>query len=238
MEAFEGAVRLGYRVLETDLHITSDGVLVCIHDDRVDRTTEGVGAVSDYTFAELSKLDAGFRHRGPEGHGFRGLGLAIPAFEELVTSFPETRLIVDLKVGGMARTLAEVVERHDLAGRMIVGSFSEQRLGEFTVATHGRVPTSTGPRTIRKWLVTSRVGRRPGGSASALQVPVQIRGLQVVDRRLVVAAHAHGLQVHVWTVNDLAEMETLLDLGVDGIVTDRLEMLRDVLLTRGQWIVG
>lgn len=235
MLAFENAVALGYRALETDLHMTSDGVLVCIHDDRVDRTTQGVGEVSRLSLEELLDLDAGHRHRGPDGHVFRGEGVKVPTLEEVVTSFPEVSLVVDLKVDGLAESLARLVTRHNLFDRLIVGSFSDSRLEEFRRATRGRVPTSTGSALSRAWVIASRVARGGGGEASALQVPVQMRGVRVVDRRLVDTAHEHGMQVHVWTVNDRDQMVDLLDLGVNGIVTDRPDLLKDVLMERGTW---
>jgi glycerophosphoryl diester phosphodiesterase len=235
MEAFSQAVALGFRFLETDLQVTADGVLVCVHDETVDRTTEGTGVVSRFGFEELAGLDAGFRHNSSSGYPYRGKGVSIPSLEEAVTTLPETSFVVDLKGEGQVALLAELIERHSLHDRLIVGSFSDRRLDEFRKATGGRVATSTGPMLSRMWLLTSRVGRGAGGAASALQLPTQVRGVKVVDKRLVEAAHAKGLQVHVWTVNDPAEMEAYLDLGVDGIISDRPDLLREVLIARGQW---
>ena len=235
MEAFSSAVDLGYGHLETDLHITSDGVLACIHDDTVDRTTDGSGDVASFSFEELEGLDAGSNHRGPNGYEYRGKGIHIPRFEDLVTSFPDASLIVDLKVDGLVDPLARMIEALGLHDRLIVGAFSDQRLAEFREATGGKVPVSTGPTLVRTWLLTSRAGRGGGGHAAALQVPTQMRGARIVDRRLVDTAHAHGLQVHVWTVNDRQDMDDLLVLGVDGIITDRPDVLRDLLVERGQW---
>ncbi len=235
MEAFAGAFEMGYRHLETDLHMTADGVLVCIHDDSVDRTTDGKGPVASLNFAELGKLDAGYRHAGPEGFDFRGKGIRVPSFEELVLSYPEASIVVDLKVDGMSAALAALVDRLGIHDRLIVGAFSDDRLAEFREATHGRVATSTGPVLSRMWVLASRVGRGGGGEAKALQLPQRMRGVRVVDEKLVRTAHLAGLQVHVWTVNDSAEMNTLLDIGVDGLVTDRPDLLKEVLVGRGEW---
>ena len=235
MVSFGGAIDMGYRHLETDLHITADGVLVCFHDDTVDRTTDGSGDVSDYTLSELKSLDAGYRHRGPEGHAYRSSGVTIPSCEEVVTKWPDVRVVVDLKTEGLTETLAEVIDDLGLHNRLIVGSFSDERIAEFRRATGGRVATSTGPVLTRAWLLTSRVGRGAGGEASALQIPTHLRGVKVVNRRLVETAHKYGLQVHVWTVNVVDQMERLLDLGVDGLVTDRPDLLKEVLESRGQW---
>lgn len=235
MDAFSAAVEMGYRHVETDLHITSDGVLVCIHDDTVDRTTNGSGEVSSYTYDDLRALDAGFRHATERGFTFRGGDVRVPSLEELLTAFPEVSVVIDLKTDGMVEALAALIARLGVQDRVIVGAFSDDRLAEFREATKGTVPTSTGPVATRLWVIASRIGRGAPGDASALQVPTQMRGVKVVDPKLVGAAHDAGLQVHTWTVNDPDEMERLLDIGVDGLITDRPDLLRQVLLARGQW---
>ena len=235
MEAFAGAVGLGYRHLETDLRVTGDGVLVCLHDPTVDRTTDGTGPVTELSFDELSSLDAGYRHVGVEGRTFRDRGIRVPTLEEAVLAFPEVSFVVDLKTENLVKPLHDLIERLGLHDRLIVGSFSDRRLQEFRDASAGRVATSTGATLARSWLVASRVGRGVVGEASALQLPRHSRGLRVIDRKLIESAHAHGLQVHVWTVNNRSEMAELLDLGVDGIITDRPDVLKELLEDRGQW---
>lgn len=235
MEAFSAAVEMGYRHLETDLHITYDGELVCIHDATVDRTTNGKGKVHHYTLDELQALDAGYRHGTDEGFPFRGEGVRVPTLRELLVGFPEVSVVVDLKVDSLHQALADLIDELDAHERLIVGAFSDDRIGEFRKETQGRVPTSTGPVATRMWVLASRVGRKVGGEASALQVPVQMRGVRVVDPKLVEAAHGAGLQVHTWTVNDRSEMEKLLEIGVDGLVTDRPDVLKGLLIDRGEW---
>jgi glycerophosphoryl diester phosphodiesterase len=235
MEAFSGAVGLGYRFLETDLHVTADGVVVCFHDDTVDRTTDGSGEVRSMPFDRLAAFDAGYRHHLDSGYPFRGRNVSVPTLEEAVTTFPDVSFIVDLKGEGIVGPLVALVDRLSIHDRLIVGSFSDRRLDEFRAVSEGRVPTSSGPMLSRRWLLSSRVGRAPGGKASVLQLPVQTRGVRVVDRRLVDAAHARGLQVHVWTVNDPGEMEDLLEMGVDGLITDRPDLLKELLVARGEW---
>jgi glycerophosphoryl diester phosphodiesterase len=235
MEAFSGAVALGYRHLETDLHLSRDGILVCLHDPTLDRTTDGSGAVSEMTFAELSKLDAGYRHRDANGASFRGKGIRIPSLEEAVLAFPEAAFVVDLKAERLVDPLYDLIDRLGLHDRLIVGSFSDRRLEEFRAVAGSRVATSTGAALSRSWVLASRVGRGVRCDARALQLPRRSRGVRVIDRRLVHAAHSLGLQVHVWTVNRPVEMTELLDLGVDGIITDRPDLLKEVLLERGVW---
>lgn len=233
--SFQGAYDLGYRHFETDLHLTADGVLVCFHDDTVDRTTNGTGLVGRLTLGELQELDAGYRHRTYEGFPFRGKGVRVPTLEWLLTTFSDTSLVVDLKTDGLAEPLAALVDDLDVYERLIVGSFSDQRLTEFREITDGRVPVSSGSALSRLWVLASRVGRGVAGDASALQVPTHLRGVRVVDEKLVKAAHEGGLQVHVWTVNERTEMIRLLDMGVDGLVTDRPDVLKDLLGERGEW---
>lgn len=234
MPAFEGAVQLGYRYLETDLHATNDEVLVCLHDDTLDRTTDGSGKVWAHSWAELQRLDAGFRFAGDGDFPFRGRGVTIPSFEELVTTYPQTMITVDLKQSGIEGLLAEAVARFELWDRIIAGSFRDGRLRRFRHLTGRRVATSSGPQeTLRMWLAARR-GRGTPIPADALQVPVRYGPLTLVDERTVAAAHAAEKQVHVWTVNEPGEMRRLLDLGVDGLITDRPDLLRDLMLQRGR----
>lgn len=235
LEAFESAIHLGYAHLETDLHMTKDGVLVCHHDATVDRTTNGTGPVRAHTWAELQKLDAGYRHRSKDGYRFRAGGVRIPSLEEAVKAFPDVRFIVDMKADGMEEALVALIERHALHDRFIVGSFHDHRLERFRQVSRGSVPTSTGREISRLWVLASRVGRGVPTEAQALQLPTQMRGVRVVDEKLVASAHRAGLQVHVWTVNRTEDMAKYLDIGVDGIITDRPDLLKNVLIERGEW---
>ncbi len=235
--SFQGAYEMGYRHFETDLHVTADDVLVCFHDPTVDRTTNARGRVEHMTVDHLQSLDAGYRHATSEGFTYRDSGATVPTLEWLLTTFPEVSVVVDMKSDGLARPLAALIDDLEAHDRLIVGSFSDARLAEFREATGGRVATSVGPAQARRWILASRVGRGAGREAAALQLPTSLRGFRVVDEKLVEAAHRSGLQVHVWTVNRRTEMERLLDIGVDGLVTDRPDLLRDLLVERGEWKV-
>lgn len=235
IEALAGAVQLGYRHLEIDLHLTSEGLPVCIHDPTVDRTSNGKGAVSTYSLERLQTLDAGYRHASPDGYPYRGKGLRIPTLEEVFAAFPDAAYVLDLKTDGLEGPVSDLLDRFGLHHRVIAGGFNDRRLAAFHHRTGGMVATSTGPTDARRWLIGSRVGRSGGGLADAIQVPVQRRGVRIVDHKLVEAAHRHGIQVHVWTVNDPDEMIRLLELGVDGVITDRPDLLKEVLEERGEW---
>jgi glycerophosphoryl diester phosphodiesterase len=149
--------------------------------------------------------------------------------------FPDVSVVGDLKCDGLARPLAELVSDLDAHDRLLVGSFSVARIGESRQLTDMRGPVSCGPTLARRWVLASRVGRGAGGDIAALQLPARLRGVRVVDEKLVGAAHGAGLQVHVWTVNQTAEMNRFLDMGVDGLITDRPDRLKDVMIERGHW---
>jgi glycerophosphoryl diester phosphodiesterase len=225
--AFEAAIRLGYRYVETDVHATADGVLLAFHDDRLDRVTDRSGIVARLSYAEV----AGALVDGRE---------PIPRLEELLAAFPEVRVNIDPKHDAAVDPLVEVIRRTDALDRVCVGSFSGRRIARVRGALGPRLCTSLGPRGVLSLRGSSwrgpgleRLVRSEG--AACVQVPVRQGRLPIVDERLVRTAHRLGLPVHVWTVDDPSEMARLLDLGVDGLMTDRPAVLRDVLVARGAW---
>jgi len=223
MAAFGHAVGLGYRYLETDVHATADGVLVAFHDDVLDRVTDRRGVI-----AQLSWDDVRQARLGAEG---------IPLLTDLLTAWPDVRVNIDVKHDGSVAPLVAVLEQTGAQDRVCVASFSGKRLDRFRALTAGRVCTATGPLDIAR-LRLAGLGRalaRGRFAAACTQVPVRQGPVVVADRRFVAAAHRRGLPVHVWTIDDPAEMERLLDLGADGIMTDRPTVLKEVLLRRGQW---
>ncbi|MFE2303488.1 glycerophosphodiester phosphodiesterase [Streptomyces sp. NPDC059445] len=220
---FRRAVSAGYRYIETDVHATADGRLVAFHDTTLDRVTDGAGRIADLPWADVSQA----RVAGKE---------PVPLFEELLEEFPETRWNVDVKAEPALAPLLDLIGRTDAWDRVCVGSFSEARVTRAQHLAGPRLATSFGTRGVlnlrlRSWGVPAAVRR----SAVAAQVPETQSGVPVVDRRFVRAAHARGLQVHVWTVNESERMHRLLDLGVDGIMTDHIDTLRKVLEDRGTW---
>lgn len=234
MMAFSHAHESGLRWLETDLHVSKDGHVVCIHDDTVDRTTNASGHVSKFTAAELGVLDAAFHFDVAGDRPYRDQGHGVPTLEDLVTEFDDCRLVVDLKQDGLAPVLWELIRRLDIADRVIVGSFSDRRLSEFRQISDGAVATSAGPRAVARALAAAAL-TTPPLLADALQVPVSARGVPIVTARSVEKFHDAGYQVHVWTVNSSKQMHRLLDMGVDGIITDRPDALKAVMIERGVW---
>ncbi|MGW0188614.1 glycerophosphodiester phosphodiesterase [Streptomyces sp. NPDC003362] len=220
---FRRAVETGYRYIETDVHATRDGKLVAFHDDTLDRVTDGAGRIADLPWAEVRHARVG----GSE---------PVPLFEELLETFPEVRWNVDLKAESALHPFLNLVARADAWDRICVGSFSEARVVRAQRLAGPRLATSYGTRGVlnlrlRSWGVPATLRR----SAVAAQVPETQSGIQVVDHRFVRTAHALGLQVHVWTINEPERMHRLLDLGVDGIMTDHIDTLREVMADRGVW---
>ncbi len=158
--------------------------------------------------------------------------MTIPTLEELATTYPDAVLTVDLKQRGMEEALLATIGRLDLWERVIVGSFTDARLRKFRKLSEGKVATSAGPVEMLSFVLSARAGRSRSIRADVLQVPVHQAGVTLVDRIIVEAAHRAGKQVHVWTINDPDEMSELLDLGVDGLITDRPDLLQELLEDR------
>jgi glycerophosphoryl diester phosphodiesterase len=225
--AFAGSVALGVDVLEMDLHGTSDGVLVVIHDATVERTTNGAGRVSALTLAELKKLDAGYRWTKDGGRTFpfRGKGLTVPTLREVLDEFPRVRLNIDIKQAqpSLVKSFCRMLRERGATGRATVASFSAQTIEEFRRECP-EVATSASPGEVMA--LSSELESGQGNASTEArptriaQVPEYLGGRQWLTAEVVAAAHRSGVEIHVWTVNDEAGMRRLLALGVDGIMTD------------------
>ncbi len=218
MPAFQHAADLGYTYLETDVHATRDGVLVAFHDPDLSRTCDRPGTISELPWREVSAA----RVSGLE---------PIPLFEELLSTFPDARVNIDCKADGALDGLIASLRRLDCLDRVCLGSFSDRRLRRLRREFGDRLCSSFGPAQVASLLARAPV--RGGGQVA--QVPVKFGARTVVTQRFVERAHARGYQVHVWTIDDADDMHCLLDLGVDGIMTDRPIVLKDVLISRNQW---
>jgi glycerophosphoryl diester phosphodiesterase len=235
LEAFGAAVALGYRHIETDAHVTRDGVVVAFHDARLDDVTDRTGAIAALTIADVESADAGFVFSPDGGRSFpfRGRGVRVPRLEELLLRWPLARVNIDPKHDSCVDPLMALVDRLGAWDRVNFGSFSDLRLRRIRRLGRGRASTSMGPVAATVARVAALCGRMPRLGATCVQVPIRTRGIRIVDAGFVRAAHRAGLHVHVWTVNDPSTMHALLDLGVDGIMTDRPRVLRDVFAERG-----
>jgi glycerophosphoryl diester phosphodiesterase len=223
MPAFEHAVGLGYRYVETDVHLTADGELIAFHDDRLDRVTDSVGVIAELPWSQVRTALVDGRE-------------PIPRFEDLLDAWPDLRINVDPKHDAAVEPLAHVLLRTGAVDRVGVGAFSDKRLARLQELVGGALCTSMGPRQVARLVAASK--HLPGGAgltAPCVQIPTHQGPLPLVTEALVATAHSRGVQVHVWTIDDRAEMARLLDLGVDGIMTDRPQVLKDLLIERGQW---
>jgi glycerophosphoryl diester phosphodiesterase len=225
LTAFQHAVDLGYRYLETDVHATRDGVLLAFHDAVLDRVTGSTGTISELGYADLEEVMVAEREQ-------------IPTLASLFERFPGARFNIDIKSETAVRPLADLIRRTASHDRVCVGSFNDARMRQFRSHMDRAVATACGPAAVvaarfAPRLATATLGRTAG---DAYQVPHRRGRVRVVTESFVARAHALGRPVHVWTVDDPDEMRQLLDLGVDGLITDRTDVLRDVLIERGQWM--
>jgi glycerophosphoryl diester phosphodiesterase len=219
MRAFEQAVGLGYQYLETDLHATSDGVVVAFHDGRLDRVTDRTGIISQLPWSEVKQ--AKINGREP-----------IPLLTEVLEHFPTTRLNLDIKADNGVLPAASVLRDANAIDRVCVSSFSQARVQRIRAELGDRLATGFGQNEIARLRFSPLRFNSPG---ACLQIPEYFGRIKVLTPALLRRAHALGKQVHVWTVDDPADMHRLLDAGVDGLITDRTDLLREVLLERGQW---
>jgi glycerophosphoryl diester phosphodiesterase len=232
--AFQNALDLGVDVLEMDLHITSDDVLVIIHDETVDRTTNGSGAVEEMTLAELKALDAAHNWTRDEGATYphRGQGISVPTLEEVFQAFPGQRMTIEIKKTerSMAAPFCAMIRKHNMQERVLVASFHDERMAEFR-AECPEVATSSARQETTIFVLLTKVWL--GGLFSpefhSLQVPKESSGITVMTPGFVRAAHARNLMVEPWTINDPEQMQLYLDWGVDGMITDRPDLLLEIL---------
>lgn len=221
--AFARAVAAGFSYLETDVHVSADGVVVAFHDSSLDRVTDGHGLISRHTWAELAEV----RIAGTD---------PIPRLADLFAAFPQARFNIDIKSADAIAPLADLLAATGTQDRVCVSSFSPARIGAFRRLVGTRVATGLSRiGVLMLWIGPPLLLRLSRGQAA--QVPMRFFNdrIPLVTPRFVRTAHRHGIKVHVWTINDAATMRDLIDLGVDGIVTDQPEVLRSVLEQRGIW---
>lgn len=226
LEAMQAAVALGYTHVETDVHATADGHLVAFHDATLDRVTDRSGRIAELPLVEVRRAKIA--------------GTAqIPTLDELFEALPTTRFNIDIKASGAVRPLVDTINHHRAHARVNIASFGLDRIRAFRRLMGEQVPTAASGLGTAWHAFVPVLPRLLACTGVVFQVPVSwpVRGREVpvVTERLIASAHAAGKEVHVWTVDDAAEMVRLIDLGVDGIVTDRPDVLRGVLEPRGLW---
>jgi len=235
LEAFRLAMESGAGGLELDVHLTRDGHVVVIHDPTLNRTTDGLGAVANMTLEELRESDAGHNFSPDDGNTlpYRGLGLRIPTLAEVLREFPGVAVNIDMKADrpGIEATVLKVLREADAEGRALVVSSRHGAVRRFRKISGGRISTGASRWETGVFYLFSnlRLERLLRPAYDALQVPVRHRGMPLVTRRFVGAAHDRNVRVDAWTINGEDEMQRLLDLGVDVIMTDRPGALAEIL---------
>ncbi len=241
LEAFKYSAKIGVDVLELDVHSTADGTLVVMHDERVDRTTNGNGRVSEMTLPELKKLDAGYQFTPDDGKTFpyRRKGIAIPTLQEIFDSFPEMTFNIEPKQAepSVTKPLCEMIRARKMTEKVIVGSFRQAAIDEFREECP-EVATAATPSEVSEFLAMYKMGLGESYSPpmEVLQIPEKVGSLQIVSKDFIKTAGKLNLKVHVWTINETDDMQRLLEMKVDGIMTDYPDRLLK-LLNNGQTIV-
>jgi glycerophosphoryl diester phosphodiesterase len=239
MPAFGEAARLRIDGLEMDIRSTAEGVLVVIHDETVDRTTNGAGPVNALNLSALKRLDAGYwwSPDGSRTFPFRGQGITIPTLEEVLSAFPHLWINVDIKQKKppIVNDFAAMIRRFHLEDHICAGSFDTATVHAFRRACP-ETATAASVREVIRFIVLKRffLERLYCGKSRLLQIPEHYGRRRILDRGLVRAAHRRGVAVHVWTVNERADMERLIDMGVDGLITDCPDRLINVLEASGK----
>ncbi|MDX1414210.1 MAG: glycerophosphodiester phosphodiesterase [Candidatus Promineifilaceae bacterium] len=230
----EGVAGMNVDVLELDLHMTRDGYIVVMHDDTVDRTTNGSGKISAMTLEEIKELEVGgnWSPDGGQTFPYRGQGLQVPTLEEVFVRFPDYPMNIEIKQEepSMAQPLCDLLRENGMAEKVIVPSFSDQAMQEFR-AVCPEVATAGSSSEVRNFVLLNFIllSNLLTPTYEAFQVPLISSGIPVVIPSFVKTAHDRNLQVHVWTINDPQEMKNLINIGVDGIMTDRPDILLDIL---------
>jgi glycerophosphoryl diester phosphodiesterase len=243
MTAFANAAEMGVDVLETDIHITKDGHLVTIHDPSVDRTTNGKGKVADLTLAEIQELDAGYHFKDLEGtYSFRGKGVYIPTVDEMFQTFGDLKIEIEIKddnppekIDEIASKLWDLIEKYQMEEKILISSFDHDILKTFNKYANGTVAITAGRQEVKNFVVFHKFFLRNlyVPTVDAFQIPVEDSGFDLTDQKLIDGAHRLRMEVHYWTIDDPSTMEKLIDAGADGILTNRPDLLLELLDEKG-----
>ena len=229
--AFDKAIsNHGCPMLETDVQLTADHEVVVFHDDTLDRTTDGTGKISEYTWDALKRLDAGYHFKSRPGalHDFRNQGIGIPTLRDTLRAFPQTRFNIELKSTDpvLVESTVRILRDEGATARVVVGS-EHDAVGEALVATYPEGSHFFPRDALVAWVMAVHNGRTPDSSGpyTVIDMPMTLQGYPLVTPALVAEARRAGYWLNVWTIDDLADMQQLIALGVDGIMTDRPDRL-------------
>lgn len=233
--AFQKADELGVDILELDIHASKDGELVVIHDETLERTTTGQGWVKDHSFAELKAFDAGY-HWSPERKGenfpYRGQGITIPSLREIFEAFPDKHISIEIKQESpsIVEGLCELIRMHNMQTQVLVNSFHVKSLEQFRLLCP-EVATATSAKEVRNFFIlnTLFLGQLYTPPAEAFQIPEMRGKLKILSPRFIANAKRKNLNLQIWTVNETADMSRLIQMGAEGIITDRPDRLKRVL---------
>jgi glycerophosphoryl diester phosphodiesterase len=232
--AYQHAADLGADVLEMDVHMTKDGTLVLSHDETVDRTTDGTGLIEDLTLDEIKALDAGCDWTADEGatHPYRGQGITISTLEEIFEAFPAKRMLMEIKKVSrpIDQSLCKLIQKYDMQDKVIVASFDDEALDHFRQVCPG-IATSGARNEVKTFVLLSKVGLGflVSPRFQSLQVPAESSGITIMTPAFVRAAHRRNLHVEPWTIDDPQQLQDYIDWGVDGIITDRPDVMLEIL---------
>ncbi|WKZ42795.1 MAG: glycerophosphodiester phosphodiesterase [Anaerolineales bacterium] len=237
MYAFENAVHIGADVLEMDAHITQDGQIVLMHDEEVDRTTDGTGLIEDKTLEELKQLDAAYDWSNDDDKTFpyRGQGIQVPTLDEVFKKFPQMRYVIEIKLtkNPIQQPLCDLIRKYNMQDKTLVGSFHDEAMQNFR-AVCPEVATSAASDEVRNYVLLGKVFLW-GFYAPHFQTiqppwnPEDSLGIQIMTERFIRESHAKNIRVEPWTVNDPELMKRYIEWGVDGIITDRPDLLIELL---------
>ena len=237
MYAFEKAVEIGADVLEMDAHITKDGHIVLMHDEKVDRTTDGTGLIEDLTLDELKQLDAAYKWSNDDGQTFpfRGQGIQVPTLEELFQKFPQMRYVIEIKLTAnpIDKPLCDLIRENNMQDKVVIASFHDEAMQNFR-ATCPEVATSASKGEVTKFVLLGKVFLS-GYVAPKYQSiqppwdPKESLNIPVMTKRFIRESHAKNIAVEPWTVDDPELMKQYIEWGVDGIMTDRPDLMIEVL---------
>ncbi|WP_078382167.1 glycerophosphodiester phosphodiesterase [Sutcliffiella halmapala] len=243
MVAFKQAAEMGVDVIETDIHITKDGHLVAIHDATVDRTTDGTGAVADLTLEEIQALDAGFHFQDLERNfSYRGQGVYIPTVEEIFQEFGNMRIEIEIKDSNppeqyeeMAQKLWELTKQYKMEDKLLVAAFDQEIIRTFDRYANDRVAIAGGRQEIKKYMILHKLFVRNlyYPEVDSFQIPLKESIFDLTNKRFIQDAQRRGIQIHYWTIDDKETMRTLIEKGADGIITNRPDLMMELLEEMG-----